>query len=690
MKMSKFQAIRNIGIAAHVDSGKTTCTERILFYTGRIHKVGEVHEGSAQMDWMDQERERGITITSAATYCEWKKNQINIIDTPGHVDFTAEVNRSLRVLDGVVIVLDASQGIEPQSETNWRLSNEYNVPRVVFVNKMDKVGANFKMCISSIESRLGVKAVPIQLPIGVESAFKGIIDLIKMCAYVWRDDKLGAEFFQEKISDDLLDMAKKYRVMMIESIADLDDEVAEVFLDSGDVPENLLVKSIRKFVIINKFYPVLCGSAFKNKGIQPLLDAICDFLPSPVDNLELKSVGDVDSDQTPRLIDVSEGASLVALAFKIQTDPHVGKLTYVRVYSGKITAGGTVYNSVKQDSYRVGRLLRMHANDRKEVKEIGPGDIATIVGMKNISTGDTLCSINHPIVLESMNFPKPVISISISPKTRSDEQKMSIALSRLAEEDPTFVVSSDEETSQTIISGMGELHLDVLVDRMRREFKVDAVVGKPSVAYRETITKSVEQESKFVRQSGGRGQYGHVFLRVEPLDPGSGFVFKDEIKGGRIPREFIPAVEKGVRSAMNSGVVAGYPVVDVFVALYDGSFHEVDSSEIAFQVAASQCFKSACQKAGAVLLEPIMKVSVLTPEDYLGEIVGNLNSRRARVLSIEQVDNAKSIDANVPLGELFEYATDLRSLSQGRSTYSMETSHYEIVPSNILEGITSA
>ena len=686
MKNSKFTTMRNVGIAAHVDSGKTTCTERILFYTGRIHKIGEVDEGSTQMDWMDQERERGITIVSAATYCKWKDYRINIIDTPGHVDFTVEVNRSLRILDGAVIILDSSQGIEPQSETNWRLSDEYNVPRIVFVNKMDKVGADFLMCIDSIASRLRVKAVPLQLPIGAESSFRGIIDLIEMCAYVWKDDKMGAECFREDIPDDLLDLANKYRTNMIESVADLNDMIAEKFLNAEDIPDDLLISSIRKLVIDNKFYPVLCGSAFKNKGIQPLLDAICSFLPSPLDKSKIDIVKS-DSDKEKHSIDISSDGPFVALAFKIQTDPHVGKLTYIRVYSGTIKSGDVVYNSVKKYSCRIGRLLRMHANDREEIKELNIGDIVAVVGMKNVSTGDTLCSVSNPVVLESMDFPEPVISISISPKTKSDEQRMSIALSRLAEEDPTFIVSSDEDTSQTIISGMGELHLDILVDRMRREFKVDAVIGKPGVAYRETITKPVKQESKFIRQSGGRGQYGHVLLRVEPLELGSGFVFKDEIKGGRIPKEFIPAVEKGVRSAMSSGVVAGYPVVDIFVALYDGTFHEVDSSEIAFQVAGSQCFKAACKKAASVLLEPIMKVSILTPEEYLGEIVGNVNARRAKILSMEQKDTAKSVEAHVPLGELFGYATDLRSLSQGRATYSMEPSHYEVVPKDIVNKI---
>ena len=677
--------VRNIGITAHIDAGKTTTTERILFYAGRIYKIGEVHEGTTQMDWMEQERERGITITSAATYCTWRNEQINIIDTPGHIDFTVEVNRSLRVLDGAIVVLDGSQGVEPQSETNWRLADMYSVPRIIFANKMDKVGADFYMCLDSLKTRLGANAVPVQIPIGSESKFVGMVDLIRMKAMVWSGEELGAQFELVEIPAEYIEKAKEYREKMVESLSDFDDQIAEKFLNGKEVTEKELLPVIRKATISGKFYPMFCGTSFKNKGVQPLLDAVCDFLPSPLDKPAIKAIDSLTEKEIE--FQAKDDAPFAALAFKIQSDPHVGKLTYFRVYAGKIAAGDSVFNSQKRTSERVGRLLRMHANKREEVKELYAGDIAAAVGLKNVTTGDSLCDEDHPVILESMNFPEPVIAISIEPKTKADEEKMGIALGRLAEEDPTFRVRTDVETGQTIIAGMGELHLDIIVDRMRREFKVEANVGKPQVAYRETIRKKVEQEGKYIRQTGGRGQYGHVWLEIEPLPVASGFEFVDKIKGGRIPREYIPAVEKGIKEALDSGVLAGYPVVDVRVTLFDGSFHEVDSSEIAFKIAGSQCFKAGCKRAAPSLLEPIMKIEVLTPEEYMGDVIGDLNARRAKIISMEPRGNIKVIKGTVPLSEMFGYATTVRSLSQGRASYSMEPSHYEEVPKQISEQV---
>ena len=677
--------VRNIGIVAHIDAGKTTTTERILYYAGRIYKIGEVHDGTTQMDWMEQERERGITITSAATFCQWRKEQINIIDTPGHIDFTVEVNRSLRVLDGAVVVLDGSQGVEPQSETNWRLADMYNVPRVIFANKMDKVGADFYMCEESLHKRLGANAVPVQLPIGAESKFVGVVDLIRMNALIWDGEELGAEFEVKEIPQDLVEKSKEYREKMIEALSDLDDAIAEKFLNGQEISEKELMSSMRKATISGKFYPMLCGSSFKNKGVQPMLDAVCDFLPSPLDIAAAKGINP--SDEKEVFAEPKDDAPFCALAFKIQTDQHVGKLTYLRVYSGTFVAGSPVYNVKKMKVERIGRILRMHANKREEIKEIRAGDIAAAVGLKNVSTGDTLCDEDFPITLESMKFPDPVISISIEPKTKADEEKMGIALGRLAEEDPTFRIRTDEETSQTIISGMGELHLDIIVDRMRREFGVEANIGKPQVAYRETIRRKQEEEGKYIRQTGGRGQYGHVWIEIEPMPVASGFEFVDKIKGGRVPREYIPAVEKGLREAIETGVLAGYPVVDIRVTLFDGSFHEVDSSEIAFKIAASQAFKSGCKKAAPVLLEPIMKIEVVTPEEYMGDVIGDLNSRRAKIMSMEPRGNVKVVLGTVPLSEMFGYATVVRSLSQGRANYSMEPSHYEEVPRQIAEQI---
>lgn len=679
------QMVRNIGITAHIDAGKTTTTERILYYTGRIYKIGEVHDGTTQMDWMEQERERGITITSAATYCIWRNEQINIIDTPGHIDFTVEVNRSLRVLDGAVVVLDGSQGVEPQSETNWRLADMYSVPRIVFANKMDKIGADFYMCVDSMHKRLGVNAVPIQLPIGAESSFKGLIDVIRMKAYIWSGEELGAKFEIVEVPADMKDKAKQYRDKLVEAISDFDDKVAEKFLNGQEVGDDELVTAVRKATITGKFFPMLCGSSFKNKGVQPLLDAVCDFLPSPLDKPPIHAI-DADTDKETTFTTKDEDP-FCALAFKIQTDPHVGKLIYFRIYSGTLATGTTVYNVKRRTSERIGRLLRMHANKREEVKELYAGDIAAAVGLKSVTTGDSICDEKRPYILESMKFPEPVISISIEPKTKADEEKMGIALNRLAEEDPTFRIKTDTETGQTIISGMGELHLDIIVDRMRREFKVDANVGKPQVAYRETIRKKVEEEGKYIRQTGGRGQYGHVWIEVEPLPPASGFEFLDKIKGGRIPKEYIPGVEKGIKEALDTGVLAGYPVVDVRVTLFDGSFHEVDSSEIAFKIAGSMAFKSGCKKAVPVLLEPIMKIEVLTPEEYMGDVIGDLNARRAKIMSMEPRGNIKVINGTVPLSEMFGYATVVRSLSQGRANYSMEPSHYEEVPRQIADQI---
>ncbi len=679
--------VRNIGITAHIDAGKTTTTERVLFYTGRIHKIGEVHDGNTTMDWMEQERERGITITSAATYCQWRDCQINIIDTPGHIDFTVEVNRSLRVLDGAVVLLDGSQGVEPQSETNWRLADQYHVPRMIFANKMDKVGADFYMCVKSVTERLGVKAVPIQLPIGAESSFVGIVDLVEMKAHVWSGEELGAKFTVEDIPADLQAKAKEYREHMIEALADFDDDLAHKFLEGQEPTKDEIKKVMRTATITGKFFPMMCGSSFKNKGVQPMLDAVCDYLPSPLDIPDTKGHDPQTGEEMTRK--ASDDAPFCALAFKIQSDPHVGKLTYFRVYSGKLTSGSYVYNANRRSRERLGRILRMHANSRGEVEELYAGDIAAGVGLKQVSTGETICDENNPVILESMKFPEPVISVAIEPKSKADEEKMALALNRLAEEDPTFRLRTDEETNQTIIAGMGELHLDIIVDRMKREFNVQANVGKPQVAYRETIRKKVEAEGKYIKQTGGRGQYGHVWLELEPLEPGKGFEFVDKIKGGRIPREYIPAVEKGLRESLESGVLAGYPMVDFRATVFDGSFHEVDSSEIAFKIAASMALKDGSRRASPALLEPIMRIDVTTPEDYVGDVTGDLMKRRGKIENMETRGNIRLIHGHIPLSEMFGYATTLRSLSQGRASYSMEPSHYEEVPRQISEEIVA-
>jgi len=678
--------IRNIGIIAHIDAGKTTTTERILYYTGRTHKIGETHDGASVTDWMEQERERGITITSAAVYCKWRDCQFNIIDTPGHVDFTAEVERSLRVLDGAVCCFDGVQGVEPQSETVWRQADKYNVPRIAYINKMDRIGANFKRAAKSIIDKLGGNACPIQIPVGEEDNFKGVVDVIKMKAIIWDGDHNGATFNEVEIPEELKAEAQEVRTHMIEKLADFDDAIMERYLGGEtNFTEEEIRKAIRKGTLTGKFFPVVCGSSYKNKGVQPLLDAVCYYLPSPLDIPPVKGINpDTGAEEIRKH---SEKEPFCALLFKIQTDPYVGKLSFFRIYSGKLDAGDTIYFPSKNAQERVGRIMRLHANKREEVKSLKAGDIAATVALKNASVGQTICSPDHPIVLESITFPEPVISIAVEPKSKDDSEKMSNALARLAEEDQTFRVKTDEETNQTIISGMGELHLDIIVDRMKREFNVQANVGAPQVAYRETITKTVEQESKFIRQSGGKGQYGHVFLRLEPQAPGKGFEFVNEITQGRIPREYIPAVEKGCREALDSGALAGYPLVDIKVAVYDGSFHEVDSSEMAFKIAASMGLKEGAKKAAPVLLEPVMKVEVVTPEANMGDIMGDLSSRRAKIGEMGERGNAKYIKALVPLAEMFGYATTVRSLSQGRASFTMEPSHYEEVPSNVAKAV---
>ncbi len=680
------ERVRNIGIMAHIDAGKTTTTERILYYTGVTYKIGEVHEGTAVMDWMVQEQERGITITSAATTCFWKDHRINIIDTPGHVDFTIEVERALRVLDGAIAVFDAAAGVEPQSETVWRQANKYKVPRIAFMNKMDKMGADYFMSINSMVERLGANPVAIQIPIGAEETFRGPIDLVKMRAFYFDDETLGAKFVEDEIPEEYRAQAEEYRDKMLEALADVDENIMEKYLNGDEITEEEIKKAIRKGTLEMKITPVLCGSAFKNKGVQLLLDAIVDYLPSPLD---IPPVKGKTPDGKEEIRKASDDEPFSALAFKVMTDPYVGQLTYLRVYSGVMTAGSYVYNATKGKKERIGRLLKMHANKREEIKEVRAGDIAAAVGLKYTLTGDTLCDENNPIILEAMEFPEPVISIAIEPKTKADQEKLSAALSKLAQEDPSFRVTFDEETGQTLISGMGELHLEIIVDRLIREFKVGANVGKPQVAYRETIKTPAKAEGKFIRQTGGRGQYGHVLIDVEPLEKGKGFEFVNKIVGGVIPKEYIPAVEKGIKEAMESGILAGYPVVDVRVTLYDGSYHEVDSSEMAFKIAGSMAFKEACQKANPVLLEPIMSVEVVTPEDYMGDVIGDLNSRRGKVQSMEKRGNAQVIKALVPLSEMFGYATDLRSKTQGRATYTMQFSHYEEVPKNIAEAIIS-
>ncbi len=679
------ERIRNIGLMAHIDAGKTTTTERILYYTGRTYKIGEVHEGTATMDWMEQEKERGITITAAATTCFWRNHRINIIDTPGHVDFTVEVERSLRVLDGAITVLCAVGGVEPQTETVWRQADKYRVPRIVFVNKMDRIGADFFGAVDMIEERLGAKPLVIQLPIGAEADFVGVVDLIGMKAIVWEEETLGAKYHYEEIPDDLKDLAAEYRDKMLETLADVDESIMEKYLEGEEVSEEEIKAAIRKGTINLDFFPVLCGAAFKNKGVQPLLDAVVDFLPSPADLPPVKGVNPDTGEEEVRY--PKEDEPFCALAFKVMVDPFVGQLVYFRVYSGKMTSGDTVLNTRRGKKERIGRLLRMHANKREEITEVRAGDIAAAVGLKDVITGDTICDIKHPIVLEAMEFPEPVISVAIEPKTKADQDKLGNALSKLAQEDPSFRVRFDEETGQTLISGMGELHLEIIVDRLRREFKVDANVGKPQVAYKETIRKPAKAEGKYIKQTGGRGQYGHVVLEIEPMEPGSGFVFEDHIVGGVIPKEFIPSVEKGVREAMETGILAGYPMVDVKVKLVDGSYHEVDSSDLAFKIAASMAFKEAASKAKPVLLEPIMKVEVIVPEEYMGEVIGDLNARRGKIQSIGERKNAKVIDALVPLAEMFGYATTLRSLTQGRGTFTMQFSHYEEVPQNVAQEI---
>ncbi|MDR0486476.1 MAG: elongation factor G [Elusimicrobiota bacterium] len=679
------QKIRNFGIAAHIDAGKTTTTERVLYYAGRTHKIGEVHEGAATMDWMEQERERGITITSAATYCKWQDMQLNIIDTPGHVDFTAEVERSLRVLDGAVIVFDSGNGVEPQSETVWRQSDKYGVPRIVFSNKMDKVGADFFMVVKDISDKLGSVPLPIQIPIGAESDFKGIVDLVEMKAHIWTGEELGAKFDITEIPADLKDKAVEMRAKMIELIADYNDEVMSNYMEGKESTVSQIKAAIRNATLQIKLIPVLCGSAFKNKGVQPMLDAVCDYLPSPLDRKAFKGIDPETNEPASREVD--DKAPFSALAFKIQADPFIGKLTYFRVYSGTLERGSYVFNTGKNNRERISRIVRMHSNNREDIESVNAGDIAAAVGLKNTGTGDTLCAEEHPILLESMSFPDPVIDVAIEPKSKADEEKLAIALNRLAEEDPTFRVRTNEETNQTIIAGMGELHLEILVDRMKREYNVQANVGRPQVAYRETIKKSREAEAKYIRQTGGRGQYGHVILTVEPQEPGKGYEFVNKIVGGVIPKEYIPAVDKGIREAATSGTLAGYPVVDVKITLTDGSFHEVDSSEMAFKIAGSMAFKDACKKANPVILEPIMRAEVIVPEEYMGDVIGDLNSRRGKISSMEAKNKVQHIKASIPLAEMFGYSTALRSLTQGRGNYSMEPSHYEEVPRQISDKI---
>ena len=671
---------RNIGIMAHIDAGKTTTTERILFYTGKTHKLGEVHDGAATMDWMEQEQERGITITSAATTCFWKGNRINIIDTPGHVDFTVEVERSLRVLDGAVTVLCAKGGVEPQSETVWRQADKYQVPRMAYVNKMDITGADFYRVVKMIKERLKANPVPIQLPVGKEDTFRGIVDLINMEADIYYDD-LGKDIRVEPIPDDMKDLAEEYRQQMIESIAETDEELFEKYCGGEEIAADELKKALRAATIENKIVPVVCGTSYRNQGVQKLLDAIVDYMPAPTDVPHIRGINPETDEEEER--PSSDDAPFAALAFKIMTDPYVGKLCFFRVYSGSISAGETALNTEKGQRERFGRILQMHANERKDIDKVYAGDIAAVVGTKNTTTGDTLCDEKHPIQLESMEFPEPVIKVAIEPKTKSGQEKMGIALAKLAEEDPTFRAYTDEETGQTIIAGMGELHLEIIVDRLLREFKVEANVGKPQVSYKETITKAESEDCKYARQSGGKGQYGHVKITIEPNEPGKGYEFINKVVGGAIPKEYIPAVDAGIQGAMQAGVLAGYNVVDVKVTLYDGSYHEVDSSEMAFKIAGSMAFKNAMRRANPILTEPIMKVVVITPDDYMGDVMGDINSRRGQIQSMEPIAGAQQITAMIPLSNMFGYATDLRSKTQGRGQYSMEPSHFAEVPKNI-------
>ena len=685
-RLSPLDKYRNIGIMAHIDAGKTTTTERILYYTGVSHKIGEVHEGTATMDWMEQEQERGITITSAATTCAWRDHRINIIDTPGHVDFTIEVERSLRVLDGAIAVFCSVGGVEPQSETVWRQADKYQVPRIAFINKMDRIGADFFRGVQMIKDRLKANPVPIQIPVGKEEHFRGIVDLVSMKAIIWDEDSLGATFHEEELTGELLEEAQEWREKLIEEISSHNDELMDKYLSGVQLTEAEVMAAIRTCTINIQIIPVICGSSFKNKGVQNLLDSVVNYMPSPLDIPAIKGLDEA-GNEIERRADDSE--PFAALGFKIMTDPFVGQLTFIRVYSGVLQSGSYVYNATKGKKERIGRLLKMHANKREEIKEVYAGDIAAAVGLKYTTTGDTLCNEDQPVVLESIEFPEPVISIAIEPKTKADQEKLGLSLQKLASEDPSFRVKTDEETGQTIISGMGELHLEIIVDRLMREFKVEANVGKPQVAYRETIGKKVKVEGKFVRQSGGRGQYGHVWLEVEPQEPGKGYEFVDAIKGGVVPREYIPAVDKGIQEAMDTGVMAGFPVVDIKVSLIDGSYHEVDSSEMAFKIAGSMGFKEGCQKAGPVLLEPIMSVEVVVPEEYMGEVIGDLNSRRGRIMGMDSRAGAQVVSAMVPLANMFGYSTDLRSATQGRATYTMTFDHYEPVPKSVSEEIVA-
>lgn len=686
-KQYPLDRVRNIGIAAHIDAGKTTTTERILYYTGKVHQIGEVHEGAATMDWMVQEKERGITITSAATTCFWKDHKINIIDTPGHVDFTAEVERSLRVLDGAVAVFDGGEGVEPQSETVWRQADKYNVPRVAFVNKMDKIGADFYMSVESMWKKLGVKAVPIQLPIGAESEFRGMVDILTRKAYVWpvNDESEGQKYEVTDCPDNLKEKLEEYRTSLVDYICDGNDSLMERYLAGEEIPVEDLKKGLRKLVISNSLFPVICGSSLKNKGVQLMIDAIVDYLPSPVDVPVMKGTNPDTGEDI--VIKPVSGDPVSAIAFKVMVDPYVGKLVFVRIYSGKLEKGSYIYNVNKRNKERVSRLLRMHANKRDEVDFVTAGDIIAVVGFKDTVTGDSLSDEARPLLLEAIDFPEPVINVAIEPKSKEDIDKMGEALRKLQEEDPTFRVKTDEETGQTLIYGMGELHLEILVDRMVREFKVQCSVGKPQVAYRETVSKKAKVDSKYVRQSGGRGQYGHVVIEMEPLETGKGFEFVDKVVGGRIPKEYIPAVQKGLEEAVLNGIVGGFPVVDVRVNLLDGSYHEVDSSEIAFKIAASKAFKEAMEAADPVLLEPVMKVDVTVPEDYLGDVIGDLSSRRSKIVSMDPKGNARLVSALTPLGEMFGYATVLRSLSQGRANYMMAFSHYADVPKGLWDNV---
>ena len=677
---------RNIGIMAHIDAGKTTTTERILFYTGRTHKIGEVHEGAATMDWMVQEQERGITITSAATTCFWNNNRINIIDTPGHVDFTVEVERSLRVLDGAILVLAAKGGVQPQSETVWRQGDKYRVPRMAYVNKMDITGADFMGCVQQMKDRLNANAIPVQLPIGAEDNFQGIVDLIKMKAFIHKDD-LGKEISEEEIPEDMKAMAEEYRAKMIEAAAEQDDELMMKYLEGEELTEEEIKKGLRKGTIDNTIVPVCCGSSYKNKGVQELLNNIVDYMPSPLDIPNIKGV-DMDGNETERV--TSDSEPFAALAFKIATDPFVGKLCFFRVYSGTLDAGSTILNANKDKKDRIGRILQMHANHREDIEKVYAGDIGAAVGLKEVSTGDTLCDPAHPVILESMEFPEPVIDIAIEPKDKANSEKLGIALAKLAEEDPTFKTYTNQETGQTVIAGMGELHLDIIVDRLKREFKVECNVGKPQVSYKETIRNKVKVEGKFIRQSGGRGQYGHCWLEMEPLEPGTGIQFESKIVGGAIPKEYIKPIEDGIREAAESGILAGYPVIDFKATVVDGSYHDVDSSEMAFKIAGSMAFKEGCRQGKSVLLEPIMKVEVTVPEEYMGDVIGDINSRRGRMEGMEARGGNQIVRGFIPLSEMFGYATDLRSKTQGRGTYSMEPSHYEEVPKSVLDTIVAS